>query len=171
MPSLSIHVRRARADDLDAINRVIEAAVMTWNLPERVKRLSLSSYRYKELDFDHLEMVVAEDEREKILGVAAWEQVDVKDTPTGQSALLLHGIYVDPSHHHQGIGRRLFRLAEQAVLNHQYSGLLVKAQEDAKGFFLTQGMTRMEVEDPARHYANRFWKSKDNIASPGAFSK
>jgi hypothetical protein len=30
---------------LDALNAVIEAAVMTRNLPKRVKRLSLPSYR------------------------------------------------------------------------------------------------------------------------------
>jgi predicted N-acetyltransferase YhbS len=163
MPSLSIHVRRARADDLDAINRVIEAAVMTWNLPERVKRLSLSSYLYTTLDFKHLDMAVAEGDEQNIVGVAAWEPADSRDMPAGEMALLLHGIYVDPSHHQQGVGSRLFREAERVVLDHPYSGLLVKAQEDAIAFFLAQGMIRLQADDPERHYANRFWKSAEDI--------
>ena len=156
-----ITLRPSTKADLDAINRVIEAAVMTWDLPERVKRLSLSSYRYNEWDFEHLEMRVAEDSKQNIVGIAAWEQADPKDTPAGHTALLLHGIYVDPSHHHQGIGRQLFRTAEQAVRKHSYDGLLVKAQQDANGFFLSQGMSRLPVEDPRRHYTNRFWKRAD----------
>ena len=59
MPLSAINLRPALKTDLDAINRVIEAAVMTWKLPERVKRLSLPSYRYTLADFAHLEMVVA----------------------------------------------------------------------------------------------------------------
>ena len=103
-----ITIRTATQADRDAINNVIEAAVMTWNLPQRVKRLSLPSYRYTGIDFDHFEMVVAEDDRQTTIGIAAWEPADAKDAPAGHTALLLHGIYVDPSYHHQGIGRLLF---------------------------------------------------------------
>jgi hypothetical protein len=39
-----------------------------------------------------------------------------------------------------------------------FDGLLVKAQQDASGFFRAMGMQRLPVEDPARQYANRFWK-------------
>ena len=42
-----------------AIHRVIEAAVMTWIMPEQVKRLSLPNYRRITSDFDHLVAVVA----------------------------------------------------------------------------------------------------------------
>jgi len=57
----SARIRPARQIDLDAINRVIEAAVMTWDLPARVRRLSLASYSHTLLDLQHLDMVVAED--------------------------------------------------------------------------------------------------------------
>ena len=132
---------------------------MTWDLPERVKRLALPSYRYTSTDLEHLEMVVAEDDRQATMGVAAWEPADAKDIPAGHTALLLHGIYVDPSYHHQGIGALLFQAAERAVRKRRRDGLLVKAQEDANGFFIAQGMSSLQVEDPLRHYANRFWKS------------
>jgi GNAT superfamily N-acetyltransferase len=131
---------------------------MTWDLPERVKRLSVSSYRYTGLDLKHLDMVVAEDASQGIVGVAAWEPADARDSPAGERTLLLHGIYVDPAQQRRGIGAALLRAAEQAAAEQHYSGLLVKAQEDATAFFIAQGMERLPVEDAARHYANRFWK-------------
>jgi GNAT superfamily N-acetyltransferase len=158
MATISIHLRSALKTDLDAVNRIIEAAVMTWNLPARVKRLSLSSYRYSELDFKHLNMVVAEDSEQNVIGVAAWEPAESKDLPAGKNALLLHGIYVQPQQHRRGIGHQLFQAAEQVAKENHFDGLLVKAQEDACGFFIAQGMDKLEAEDPARHYAHRFYK-------------
>jgi GNAT superfamily N-acetyltransferase len=152
-------VRPANRNDLDAINRVIDAAVMSWSLPERVRRLSLPVYRYTPVDLAHLEMVVAVSTRDSVIGVAAWELADDTDTPEGSTALLLHGIHVDPLYHRQGVGRRLFLAAEQAACVGRYDGLLVKAQQEATGFFLAQGMYRLEVSDPLRQYANRLWKS------------
>jgi GNAT superfamily N-acetyltransferase len=135
---------------------------MTWDLPERVKRLSLPSYRYTALDFEHLNMVVAEDATHNIMGVAAWEQADPKDPPKEKSALLLHGIYVDPFHCNKGIGRQLFLAAEQAVKEARFDGLLVKAQAGATGFFLAMGMQLLPLDNPKQQYANRFWKSYNN---------
>ena len=57
----TITVQRLTPDStaLDAINRVIESAVLGWNLAERVKRLVLPSYRYTPLDVQHLSFAVA----------------------------------------------------------------------------------------------------------------
>ena len=54
-----INIRPANTDDLDAINQVITRGVMTWNLPERVKRLSLPSYHYDKLDLQHFQILLA----------------------------------------------------------------------------------------------------------------
>lgn len=151
-------LRVADVQDLDAINRIIERAIMTWELPERVKRLSLPCYRYDEQDLKTGELVVIEDRQGCITGVAAWEQAAPRDTPKGYRALQLHGIYVDPAHQHEGIGGRLILAAEQAAILNGYDGLLVKAQSGAAGFFLAQGMQPMEVEDTRRDYTHRYWK-------------
>lgn len=156
--SSGIRIRPVVETDLDAVNRVIEAAVMTWALPERVKRLSLPVFRYTSQDLVHLDMVLAEEQTRKIVGVAAWEEADAKDAPAEYRSLLLHGIYVDASHHRQGIGRQLFGAAEAAVCQLQYDGLLVKAQQDAIGFFESLGMRRLAVEEPLHQYAHRLWK-------------
>lgn len=154
---MDISLRTATIEDLEDINHVIETAVMTWKLPERVKRLSLSSYRYTALDFEHLVIWVAVNEAQKILGIGAWEEADPRETPQGVKALLLHGLYVAPAQQHQGIGGQLFQAVMQAAREQDYAGLLVRAQEQACGFFEAMGMRRLAVNDPARHYANRFW--------------
>jgi predicted N-acetyltransferase YhbS len=158
MPPIIVNIRPATLADLEAINHVIEAAVMTWTLPERVKRLSLPTYRYTALDFHYYKIVVAEDDKQNVIGISAWEQANTKDSPAGHTALLLHGIYVHPAYHHQGVGQELFKAAEQAVHRNHCDGLIVKAQENAIGFFISQGMIRLQTDDPQRHYANRFWK-------------
>ena len=159
MPASLVRLRPAMLEDLDAINSVVETAVMTWDLPERVKRLVLPSYHYTEVDLKHLEIVVAVDARQHILGVAAWEQADIRDTPQGQLGLLLHGLYVLPAYHHQGIGRQLFQAASDSALKHRVDGLLVKVQQNANGFFDAMGMSQLPAEDAMRHYSNRYWKS------------
>jgi hypothetical protein len=52
----------------------------------------------------------------------------------------------------------LFQAAERAAREHRRDGLLVKAQKDATGFFIAQGMSAVAVDDARRDYANRFWK-------------
>jgi GNAT superfamily N-acetyltransferase len=163
MRATDIDIRPAGQADLEAINRVIEAALMTWDLPDRVKRLSLPVYRYDSVDLDHLHIMLAEDGRQNIIGIAAWEQADAKELPAGSKALSLHGIYVDPSHHQQGIGSKLFRVVEAAVCKRGFDGLLLKAQQGANGFFISQEMQRLHVKDALHQYANCFWKSAASI--------
>jgi N-acetylglutamate synthase-like GNAT family acetyltransferase len=155
----AMHIRHADSDDLDNINRVIDEAVMTWQLPERVKRLSLASYRYQALDLDHLQIQLAETDH-TILGLAAVDDEPVPVSDRGMG-LLLHGLYVSPQHHHQGIGAELFEAIESLARQRQLDGILVKAQKDAVGFFEKQGMAKLPVENDARDYANRYWKGVD----------
>ena len=149
-------LRPARPEDLDAINGVIERAVMTWSLPERVKRLSLPSYRLREDDFHYLKILVAEREG-RIVGVAAMEAADPKDCPKGSHGLLLYGLYVEPRHQGEGIGRKLLEEVVRLARQQGHDGLLVKAQKDAEPFFERMGMVRLAVEDASRDYQGRYW--------------
>ena len=156
-----MNIRPARLADLQSINRVISAAVMTWALPERVKRLALSSYHYHAVDFAHFGMCVAE-QHDQIVGVAAWEPADPRDLPDDLTpdahGLLLHGLYVEPSLQRQGVGRALIQELMQAAKMQGAAGVLVKAQSDAVPFFRTLGWIEQLVRDQVRDYPHRFWR-------------
>ncbi len=152
--------RPASADDLAAINRVIAAAVDSWRLSQRVKRLALPSYLYQPHDLAHLELRVIEDQEAEIIAVAAWEPADPRDLPPhAASGLLLHGLYVLPERMRQGLGSVLLNAARLTARERHLDGLLIKAQADAAPFFRAAGMTELPVRDPKRDFPNRFWQS------------
>ena len=155
----SLAFRSATLDDLEKVNAVIEAAIMTWELPDRVKRLSLPSYRYRAHDYEHLHLIVAEDPARVMIGVAAWEPAESRDAPEGLRAMLLHGLYVSPDRHREGVGRRLIEKAEKAAREQGFDGLLVKAQRSAEGFFNACGFERLPVEDALRDYPYCLWRA------------
>jgi predicted N-acetyltransferase YhbS len=154
----SVVIRPAQKDDLNAINAIIESCVMSWNLPERVKRLSLSSYRYGPYDLYHFDLVLAEITGGEIAGVAAWEPATPSDLPKDTTGMLLHGLYVAPPRQNQGIGRRLIDSALEAVRKQGMNGLLVKAQADAIGYFQSQDFASLTIENPKQDYPYRWWK-------------
>lgn len=156
----AITVQRLTPDitALDAINRVIESAVLGWDLAERVKRLVLPSYRYTPLDAQHLSFAVARNRQDDIIGVASWEEADAVDSPQIGAALVLHGLFVAPKHQGRGIGGLLVDQVVKAAAGSGYDTLLVKAQRDAQGFFASQGFRSLPVGDTARDYAHRLWR-------------
>ena len=153
---MQAHIRPATGNDLTAINAVVEAGVMGWDLPERVKRLSLDSYRYRAEDLDHLDLFVAENDEREIIGLAALETADEKDLPQGKRGLLLHGLYVDPRYRSRGVGRQLLDHAIDLARNRNSDGVLVKAQADANGFFAALSGEALAVENPGRDYPHRW---------------
>ncbi|MFT5504303.1 MAG: N-acetylglutamate synthase-like GNAT family acetyltransferase [Gammaproteobacteria bacterium] len=158
-PGVRVSQRKPNRLDLDGINRVIESATNTWSLPERLKRISLPLYRYYQDDVEHMQFLIAETKDSRIVGLAALEEVEATECPEGHSAWLLHGLYVNPSHHGYGIGIRLVESAEVITSANGFDGLLVKAQVDAQSFFENRGFTRLPVENCSRDYAYRYWKS------------
>lgn len=157
--SASCVLRAAVIADLEAINHCIADAIETWDLPARVKRLSLPLYRYHESDLDHLQLVVAESVSAGIVGVAAWETDLPRDATPGRSALLLHGIYVAASHQCRGLGSQLLRSVESAAQTLGRDGTLVRAQTGATTFFASHGYQKLTVINPDRDYPYRYWKA------------
>lgn len=155
--STPIQLRSASGQDLEAINVVIRNAISGWDLPERVKRLSLHSYTYDQHDFSVMGMIVAADQQGDICGIAAWESAHAKGLPHGKSGLLLHGLYVDPKYQNQGIGTALLEAIITAAKEEKLDGVLVKAQVDAVGFFQANGGEKLLNHDPDRSYQHRFW--------------
>ncbi len=156
MSNRSLIIRLANKNDLRSINQVIEKALMTWKLTDRVKRLVLPTYFYNELDLEHFIIFVAL-ESESIIGVACLD-TELQEIEGGYSAMLLHGLFIDPAHQNAGIGGQLLEYAEDLARQHKMDALLVKVQKDAEKFFKAKGMKKLEDIDPYREYENQYWK-------------
>jgi N-acetylglutamate synthase-like GNAT family acetyltransferase len=155
----AIKTRKANQNDLDKINEVVATAIDTWNLTERVKRISLPLYRYQQHDLNHLQTMVVEGADNCILGIAALEQSDPGGLPDEGSSATLQGLYVDPDHHHMGVGSLLLQNIEEIAMANAAEGLLVKAQPEAISFFEGHGFKLLPVEDDSRDYPYRLWKT------------
>lgn len=142
--------------DLDAVNRIITRAIGTWNVSERVKRLSLPVYHYQGEDLEHLELLMAMNGDEPV-AVAAWEPAEPKQMPAGKTGLLLHGLYVDPDVARCGIGSSLLAACRDAAEQQGFDGVLVKATRDAVGFFERSSLARLPVLREGRDYDLRYW--------------
>ena len=151
--SQGLNVHKAELQELDAINRLIERAVATWNLPERVKRLALPTYRYTPLDLQTL-TILAGYRGATLVGVAAWEAVESDALP----GLALHGLYVDPQWWGRGIGTALLARVEQSARERGFARLTVKAQPGATKFFLRHGFQTAPSADTSG-YAHMLSKS------------
>jgi N-acetylglutamate synthase-like GNAT family acetyltransferase len=154
-----IRIRTATRADLPRVNDLITRAIDTWRVSDRVKRISLPLYRIQADELAYFQVIVAEDERGEIVGVAA---IEPPGAVTGSKQegfnMLLHGIYVDPAQHRNGVGSRLLSRVEAMVAEQGCHGLLVKARADAAGFFEARGFERLPVSDAARDYPHRYWK-------------
>lgn len=132
MKSETITVIAAKEQDLEAINRLIERAVQTWALPDRVKRLAMPTYFYTPADLQAMDLVGAY-RHGQLVGAAAWE------AGPDHGVVALHGVYVDPSHWRHGVGSTLLAHVERAARARGFTTLVVKAQAGASAFFLQRG--------------------------------
>lgn len=146
--------RRADVCDLKAINDVIEAAIGDWSVTDRVKRLALPVYRYDSHDLTHLQIDLLF-QGGLLAGVVAWEAAGPEDTIGRDREALLHGIYVHPERQRTGIGRGMLESARRSAAAAGFSGFIVKASKDARGFFETMGLDR--VAGNASDYPYLYW--------------
>jgi N-acetylglutamate synthase-like GNAT family acetyltransferase len=155
---MKVVIRQVNESELKSINDIISACVFNWNLSERVKRLTVSSYQYNSFDLTHFEIYAAIDTNIKtIVGVMALETAK-SSLPEGQTGLLLHGLYVAPIFQKQQIGQQLLEFALQRVKTKGLDGLLVKAQVEANRYFEKQGFEHLSVVDVGKDYPHRWWR-------------
>lgn len=154
--SPSLRIRPASPEDLNPINRVIEAAVLGWPLAERVKRLALPLLRYDAVDLQDYQMLLGM-AGNAVVAVAVWcPQRDA--APGNGHHVLLHGLYVQPSMHGLGIGSALTAAVVDQARDRGASGVLVKAERVSAGYFERLGFHRLPANgEGGAVYPHRFW--------------
>ena len=152
-------IRRGALSELEAINGVIAAAVGTWRVSERVKRLAVPLYCYEAGDLDHMAVFVAEDDAGKLLGIATLEHMAPNTLHGGLDGLLLHGLFVLPGASGKGIGAELMKVARGYSAELGCDGFLVKAAKESAGYFAHAGLQPLRVTRPEQDYPHRFWQT------------
>lgn len=153
----AVALRRAGSADVALVNQIVDAAVSTWGLPARVRRLAAPSLRYTARDLEHMDAVIAQDAQGKPLGVAVAEPAGMGDAPSGRSALLLHGLYVVPAHHGEGIGGRLLAWVAGLAAHQGRDGVAVRAWREAEDFFRSRGFQEVTPGNSVGGHPRRLW--------------
>lgn len=161
----AIALRALAVADLADVNRVIEAAMASWDIAPRVMRLALPSYQYRHDDFDHVVFIGAW-RGDELLGFVSLEPADPRASPGGCRAALLHGLYVIPDAQGAGIGTRLVDEARAVAGRRGFEGLVVRAERNANAFFEKVGFAALPIEDHQRDYPYRLWSPLDSASRP-----
>lgn len=149
---------RVRTDsELNAVNKVVDEALGSWGLPERVRRLALPSLLYDHSDLEHMSVVLAEGPDGGV-AVAAWESDTSRDAPYGLRSVLLHGLYVTPIWQRRGLGTNLLDFAGHWILGRGFDGITVKAWRESQTFFRRRGFNPLTSFGTAESYPQRMWK-------------
>ena len=132
--------------DLHCINKVVTAAVMSWPMPERIRRLSVPVLSYDSEDFKHYRFALYRDSGE-IRGVAAWNAQAPMLTEFGIGRLL-HGLYISPGSQGRGHGQTLTAAVLSEAVALGADGLVVKAERPSIGFFEHCGLQSLSALGP-----------------------
>lgn len=137
---IAVAIRPAQRSDLDAINAVVDAAVMSWARAAQVGTASLPDYAYRAIDLDLSMLLLVVGSQRHILGVAACGSAGPGDAQPGSNALRLDGPYIHPDHHHQGIGLQILAEASALARRQGRDGLLMTPRVHGEGFLHAMGV-------------------------------
>lgn len=153
---MSLTLREINTDELAIANDIVVAAIDSWEMKPRLRRLVSQTYQYDAGDFDTMRLFLLE-EGEQAQAMLAVEDYPGDEVNLPDRILLLHGIYVRPERHGEGMGRQLLEATKTLARDGGFAGVLVKAHASASGFFQAMGMQELPVTDERRDYPHRFW--------------
>lgn len=157
MTKAQIDLQEISASDLETANAIVTAAIETWDMPPRLRRLVAGTHQYEAGDFQTMRLFLLQMETGETAGLLAVEDYPGAEADCSGRVLLLHGLYVHPDHQRQGIGRAAVAAAKQLASENGFAGILIKAHASANAFFESLGLSRLPVRDETADYPHRFW--------------
>jgi len=158
-PEIAVAIRPAHRSDLDAINAVVEAAVMSWASTNQVRPGTVPDCSYHAIDLDLSMLLLVIGSQRHILGVVACGSADPVDTEPGHNnALRLDGPYIHPAHDHQGIHGQLLDEARALARRQGRNGLLIQPRVPALDLLKAISMNTPPASDEQPH-SPHYWQS------------
>jgi len=154
-----ISVHEATASDLHTVNGIITESIVSWGLPDRVRRLATPSLTYNESDLKHMSVIFLINADGSGIAMAAWEEASGLDVPENTKEFLIHGLYVVPACQQRGLGTRLIELVANRISHRKSGGMTVRAWRDSVAFFLSRGFAPIKPDSSTDTYPQRLWRS------------
>lgn len=137
---IAVAIRPAHRSDLDAINGVVEAAVLSWARAIHLKPGTLPDCRFSAADLDRCMLLLVVGSQRHILGVAACGCAEADDTDPADNPLRLDGPYVHPDHHRHDVGLQIVAEASALARRQGRNCLLVQPRVHDEQFLPVMGM-------------------------------
>lgn len=125
---IAVAIRPAQRSDLDAINRVVEGAVLSWAHDAHVKLHSLPDLRYRSVDLDLAILLVVIGSHQHVLGVVSCACASTASTggESPYNVLRLDGPYIDPDYRGTDIGLQLLDEAKSLARRQGRQALVIE---------------------------------------------
>ncbi len=146
-------------DRLDVVNDIVEEAVSSWGIADRVRRLILPSLLYNEVDLQHMRFLLLDDEGGKAVAVAIWEEIGGTDTSSRTRKVQLHGLYVRPRWQRQGLGAGILEFVGLWVGMHGLDGITVRPWRESEAFFRRHGFESASDRASPEDSSPGLWRS------------
>lgn len=135
------------------INWVVEQAIRSWKVADRVRRLALPSLRYSESDLRDMTFVLLDDDKGEAVATAAWEKSETSGSANESRNVLLHGLYVLPRWQRRGLGSSLLEFVVLWAAINGIDSVNVRAWREAQPFFRRHGFQPLNTQQPLEgHY-------------------
>jgi GNAT superfamily N-acetyltransferase len=143
---------------LQTMNTVVASSITAWNLVDRLHRLSVEAYRYRESDWIDHQFYGLRDQNNTLSAILALNN-DTLELPGDLSCLQIHGLYVHADYQRQGLGQRLIENAVKLARTRHLDAVFVKSHESAVSYFETLEFQWIPVMDEVRDYPYRLVRS------------
>ncbi len=125
---IAVTIRPAKRSDLDAINRVVDEAMLCWARAAHVKAHTLPDLRYRSAHLDLAMLLVVVGSQQHVLGVVscACATTDNVGGDATCSVLRLDGPYIDPGYSGTDIGAQLIDEAKALARRQGRQALVIE---------------------------------------------
>ncbi|MEC8126158.1 MAG: GNAT family N-acetyltransferase [Pseudomonadota bacterium] len=143
---------------LQAINTVLTSSITTWNLVDRLRRLSSDTYHYRESNLIDDQVYGLRAQNKTPPAILALND-NALELPRDLSSLQIHCLCVHADYQRQGLRQHLIENALKLAQMRHLNAVLVKSHESTVSYFEKQGFRLTPVIDEVCDFPYRLVRS------------